>query len=171
MASDGAVCHYVRLRWLVEQDIRTESRVTTNYALLLSVTTEPSSLWLAFDYRCCDDEENDHLRELGDNYNDSEHWAWFHGRRYLLDYAPPSFEDDTVSHKARSSGAHGKGYLGVQKPFDLAMISRDIKKDWKDRVSSGLDSEMARACIDESSVVLGDTLRAVPSKPIGWAEK
>ena len=170
VASKGATCHYIRLGWLVRQDVRTKSRITTNYVLLLNVSSEIPSLWLAYDYVSFDDKGNDRLRKLGDNYNDHEYDAWYHGRRSFLDNDPRSLEEDTSPSKFRSLDTDFGGYFGVGKPFDLAMVSPDVKEDWKGRVSSGLDGAKVRACMADNSHVLGETLRAVPSRPNGYSE-
>lgn len=162
---EGTTCYYVRLGWLVLQDVPTKSRVTTNYVLLLNVTMEPASLWLAFDYLGLDERGDDRLRELGDYYNDSEYYAWYQDRPSILEYESRPSRVDTPTHNLRSLGQNDGGYLGVQKPFDLAMMSGDIRKDWKGRVSSGLDSEKALKCMNETGEVLGNSLRALPRMP------
>lgn len=162
---EATTCHFIRMGWLVEQDMRTKSRSTTNYVLLLNVTTKPASLWLAFDYVWFDDEGNDQLRTLTDNYGDVEYYAWYYGRPNLLKDDSPSPEDDTSSYKPRSSDEDDESVLGIRKSFDLAMISRDIREDWKGRVLAGLEREKMQACINENSCVLGDT------KPQGYSEQ
>ena len=161
-----ATCYYVRLGWLVEQDTSTRARITTNYVLLLNVTTKPTSLWLAFDYLWSDENGDDRVRKLGKNYNDSEYYAWYHGRPNILDYDSRPSGVDTFTDNLRSLKTNGGGYLGAPKPFDLAMMSQDIKKDWKGRVSSGLDSEKVLECMNQTGKVFGETLRALPRMPM-----
>lgn len=170
MGFDEAMHHYARLGWLGRQDLRTKSRTTTNYILLLNVTMEPPSLWLVYDYLRFDEGEDDNLsRSLGENYNDYEHAAWYHGRRSLLDSESP--QNDVSSSEFRSSATGGQGFLGAPKPFDLAMISQDIREDWKDGVSSGLKRTSMQQCMAVNNYVLGPTLRAVPSRPKGYSER
>lgn len=165
---DEATCYYVRLGWLVEQDVSNKSRITTNYVLLLNVTTKPTSLWLAFDYLGSDENGDDQVRKLRKNYNDSEYYAWYHGRPNILDYNSGPSGVNTSTDNLRRLKTNGGGYLGVPKPFDLAMMSQDIKKDWKGRVSSGLDSEKVLECMNQTGKVFGETLRALPRK-LTWS--
>ena len=119
---NGATCYYVRLGCLVEQDISRKPRITTNYVLLLNVTTKPISLWLAFDYLWTDENDVERIRKLGKNYNESEDYEWYHGRPDILDYHSGPSGIDTFMDNLRSLKTNGGGYLGVSKPFDLTMM-------------------------------------------------
>ena len=85
--SDGTVCYYARLGRLACQDIRTKSRWMTNHVLLVNITTQPISLWLAYDYVCFDDDLKVHLRSLEDPPNEPESVdrKWYQGRKTFLD--------------------------------------------------------------------------------------
>lgn len=166
MKSNGTIQHYARLGWLVRQDLQTKSRMTTNYILLLNVTTEPPSLWLVYDYLMLDEEKDDSLsRSLRQIYNDYEHTAWYHGRHSLLENGSP--QKNIFSSESRSSVT---GFLGAPQPFDLAMISEDIRADWEHCVSLGLDRTSMQNCMAHKTFVLGPELRAVPSRPDGYSE-
>lgn len=139
-------CHYVRLGRLARQAIRTKSRTTANHVLLFNVTMQPNSLWLAYDFAWFDDELNVQRRPLGDTKNDSDYDAdlWYHCRKGL----PLSIKDHNLLCKSRDADADGKGYLGVREPFDLAMMSEDIRADWKNRALLDSDRGEVRACMD-----------------------
>ena len=158
---DGTICHFARLGRLACQDMRTKSRWLTNHVLLVNITTQPKSLWLAYDYVRYDDDLKGHLRSLEDppNYLQLVDRKWYQGKKTFLDAEsnPPSTIDQSLIREPP------KGILGFQDPFDLAVLSRDIRADWKGRVQSGLDPKKVRQIMREDHWLYGNTLRAVPS--------
>ncbi len=169
---DGDTSYFVRLGFLVLQDAQQKSEIFTNYTLLLNVSTHPTSLWLAFDYLGDIEEGEETLRELKDDdyFNGFDFGGWWKGRPRLWD------EDSQVSEaviftdldRLRISKKKDEGFFGVKEPFDLAMMSRDIKKDWKGRTQMGLDYEKVLALMNATREVKGNKLRAFPGKPPGW---
>ena len=160
---DGTLCYYARLGRLACQDTRTKSRWLTNYVLLVNITTQPKSLWLAYDYVRYDDDLKVHIRSLEDPPNElqSVDRKWYQGKKTFLDSESntPFTIDETLIREPP------KGILGFQDPFDLAVLSRDIGADWKGLVQSGLDPEKVRQIMQEDHWLYGNTLRAVPSSP------
>ena len=160
---EGILCYYVRLGRLSCQDIQTGSRWMTNHVLLVNITTQPMSLWLAYDYVRFDDDLKPHLRSLADPPNGLQFVdrIWHQGKKTLLDSEsnPPSTNDQSLLREPP------KGILGFQDPFDLAALSKDIRADWKGRVQSGLDPEKVREVMHTNRFLYGNTLRAVPSSP------
>ena len=46
----GTLPHYLLpLDWLAERDVKTEDTRNSNYALCLTITEKPASLWLVYD--------------------------------------------------------------------------------------------------------------------------
>ena len=160
---EGTLCYYARMGRLACQDIRTKSRWMTNHVLLVNITTQPISLWLAYDYVHFDDDLKVHLRSLEDPPNELQVFdrKWYQGKKTFLDAEsdPPFTIDQSLIREPP------KGILGFQDPFDLAALSRDIIPDWKGRVQSGLDPEKVRQIMQENHWLYGNGLRAVPSSP------
>ena len=160
---DGTLYYYARLGRLACQDIRTGSRWLTNHVLLVNITTQPISLWLAYDYVRYDNDLKVHLRSLANPPEELGHIdrTWYQGKKTFLDTEsnPPFTIDQSLIREPP------KGILGFQKPFDLAALSRDIPADWKGRVQSGLDPEKVRHVMQEDNYLYGNGLRAVPSSP------
>ena len=173
----GKTSYFVRLGFLVLQDAQQKMEVFTNYTLLLNVSTNPTSLWLAFDYLGDTAEGEEQYRELegehgdiSDYFNDLSFDAWWRGRPRLWDNDLPISKALTFTDmdRFRSSKKNKEGFLGVKEPFDLAMMSRDIKTDWKGRTQVGLDYEKTLALMNDTREVKGKTLRALPKRPPGW---
>lgn len=160
---EGTSCHYARLGRLACQDIRTKYRWTTDHVLLVNITTQPISLWLAYDYLGVDDDHKPRLRSLGEP-PEGLWWIdrrWYQGKKTFLGseaYEPfIDGEDDKWSIDEPLNGI-----LGFRDTFDLAALSKDIRADWKGRVQSGLDPEKVREVMHTSRSLYGNTLRAVP---------
>ena len=160
---DGTICYFARLGRLACQDMRTRSRWLTNHVLLVNITTQPKSLWLAHDYVRYDDDLKVHLRSLEDPPSQlrSVDRKWYQGKRTFLNTEPnsPFAVDQSLIRNPP------KGILGFQDPFDIAVLSRDIRADWKGHVESGLDPKKVRQIMQEDHWLYGNTLRAVPSSP------
>ena len=160
---DGKLCYYARLGRLACQDIRTQSRWLTNHVLLVNITTQPKSLWLAYDYVRYDNDLKVHLRSLANPPEELGHIdrKWYQGKKtFLNSESNPPFTIDQLLIRQPPNGI-----LGFQDPFDIAVLSRDIRADWKGRIQSGLDPKKVRQTMQEDHWLYGNTLRAVPSSP------
>ena len=158
----GTLYHYARLGRLACQDIQTKSRWLTNHVLLVNITTQLKSLWLAYDYVRFENDLKSYLRSLANPPEELMHIdrIWYQGKKTFLGESNPPFAIDQLLVREPP-----KSILGFQNPFDLAALSRDIQADWKGRVQSGLDPKKMRQIMQEDHYLYGNGLRAVPSLP------
>ena len=96
----------------------------TKYLYALNVSTKPVSLWLIFDYSDPRDGEFGHSSTHSFQTPDQKHV--YGAPIFNTCYGQPSFTDETESvEEARESG---QGYMGQGKPWDIALLYKDVQK-------------------------------------------
>ena len=172
---------FLALGWLVEKTKTSNSvldKCTTNYVVLWNISTNPSSLWIVYDYDSIHDDGEFRLNELG---GEKYHNSLF----YNEDYKPARVMKDNfgaakkafskakdghikvalIRNKSseslhlqdRTSGLSGFGFLGIDAPFDVAMLTPNFE-EWN--AEAGLDAGLVELTLADSHVFVGDKLRA-----------
>lgn len=180
-------CVFIALGWLVENEKEEHGtkKSATNYVVLLNLSTQPTSLWLLYDYHMWDEMEDkvywtnrleypynklfyqDRTEErlmseiqdefdVGDGPETSA--EPFNFRAYYTN------RPEETSCKAADNDQHNrsyetddckKGYFSLPRRFDLALLASDVEK-WS---SDGIDPTHVKRCLESSSVCYGESLR------------
>ena len=109
---------FVALGWLVERQTaagKTEER-TTNYAVLLNVTTDPISVWLVYDYHSSiyEVEQLTYFNSLGDYGNPHKHWNDRGQKKRFRPHIQDPLPDEENQVKLYDFRRFRKTCLGIQ---------------------------------------------------------